>query len=136
MPNDFSISWRCGTSWPPPAKPPSATSAADLRCTVGRLLSTWPATSAPEDANELATAPTENALSAGEAYGAALRCTGADAPSGGADSPSDSVSVRLPGAELAGDDRAALSGPPCKPVFLRASFIVGLVRFSSVPGPA
>src|ERR1044071_8051820 len=73
MPNDGSICARCGISWPPPAKPPSATSAADLRCTVGRLPPTSPATSAPGP-NELATAPTENALSAGDADAGALRC--------------------------------------------------------------
>src|SRR5579859_2447487 len=104
MPNDCSIWARCGTSWPPPAKPPSATSAADLRCTVGMLPPTWPATSDPEDENESATAP--NALSAGDAPAAALRCTRPEpwtAASGpavsgdDADSPSDSVSVRLPG---------------------------------------
>src|SRR5215468_5627739 len=117
MPNDCSICARCGISPPPPAKPPSATSAADLRCTLGRLPPTWLATSAPDEANELATAPA--ALSAGDAEGAALRCTAADAPS--VDDPaSDSVSVRLPGPASAVADPRPAPSVSCVPVFLRA----------------
>src|SRR5437868_9634417 len=102
MPNDCSICARCGISWPPPAKPPSATSAADLRCTVGRLLPTSPATLAPDDANDSAT---EAALSAGE--------------------PSDSVSVRLPGetSALSAGARLRVSESLCKPLFFMELFI-------------
>src|SRR5256885_672170 len=105
MPNDCSICARCGISWPPPAKPPSATSAADLRCTVGRLPPTSPATLEPDEANESATEPAETALSAGEP-------------------PSDSVNVRLPGEKsAAADARLSVSEPPCKPLFFMELFI-------------